>query len=83
MDQVVMERQPLKNLKGYGLLKGCLSQILLDPSLNTFAAENTIISPNFLAWKFCEKAQFPHSFGQFAQNCAKTVTFHKTSMPRN
>ena len=23
-----------------------------------------MISPNFLVWKFCEKAQFPHSFGR-------------------
>ena len=30
-------RQPLKNLKGYGLLKGCLPQILLSPFLNTFS----------------------------------------------
>ena len=34
-------RQPLKNLKEYGLLKqsfkGCLPQILLDPFLNTLS----------------------------------------------
>ena len=24
--------------------------------------ENTVISPNFRVWKFCEKAQFLHSF---------------------
>ena len=29
-------------------------------------AKNTIISPNFLMWKFCGKAQFSHSFGQIA-----------------
>ena len=23
------------------------------------SAKNTIIPPNFLVWKFCEKAQFP------------------------
>ena len=28
--------------------------------------KNTVISPNFLVWKFCGKAQFPHSFGRFA-----------------
>ena len=27
-----------------------------------FTAKNTVISPNFLVWKFCGKAQFPHSF---------------------
>ena len=33
-------RQPLENLKGYGLLKffkGCLPQILLGPFLNTLS----------------------------------------------
>ena len=29
--------------------------------------KNTVISPNFLAWKFCGKAQFPHSFGRLAK----------------
>ena len=28
-------------------------------------AQNTVVSPNFLVWKFCRKAQFPHSFGRF------------------
>ena len=26
--------------------------------------KNTVISPDFLVWKFCGKAQFPHSFGK-------------------
>ena len=26
--------------------------------------KNTVISPNILMWKFCGKAQFPHSFGR-------------------
>ena len=26
--------------------------------------KNTIISPSFLVWAFCGKAQFTHSFGQ-------------------
>ena len=29
--------------------------------------KNTVSSPNFLEWKFCGKAQLPHSFGQFAR----------------
>ena len=36
-----------------------------------YTAKNTVISPNFLVWKFCGKAQFPHSFGRncvFQQN---------------
>ena len=27
-----------------------------------YTAKNTVISPDFLVWKFCGKAQFPHSF---------------------
>ena len=30
----------------------------------TGTAKNTVISPTFLVWKFCGKAQFPHSFGR-------------------
>ena len=30
----------------------------------TPTAKNTVISPNFLVWKFCGKAQFPQSFGR-------------------
>ena len=26
-------------------------------------ASNTVISPNFLVWTFCGKAQFPQNFG--------------------
>ena len=32
----------------------------------------TVVSSNFLVWKFCGKAQFPYSFGRFAQNYAET-----------
>ena len=45
-------------------------------------AKNTVISPDFLMWKFCGKAQLPHSFGQFAirpklcGNCAFPQNFH-------
>ena len=28
-------------------------------------AKNTVLSPNFLTWKFCEKLQFLHSDGIF------------------
>ena len=38
-----------------------------------FTAENTVISPNFLVWKFCGKPQFPHSFGRIARIYAETV----------
>ena len=36
-----------------------------------------------MVWKFCGKAQFPHSFGWFTQNCEETVPFHKISTPWN
>ena len=39
--------------------------------------KNTAISPNFLVWKFCGKAQFLQSFGRFARNYGETVPFHK------
>ena len=44
--------------------------------LNT--AKNTVISPNFLVWKFCGKAQFPHSYGRpkLCRNCAFPQNFH-------
>ena len=29
-----------------------------------YTAKNTVISHDFLEWKFCGKAQFPHSFGR-------------------
>ena len=41
----------------------------------------TAISPDFMVWKFCGKAQFPQNFGQFARNYAETVPFHKISTP--
>ena len=41
---------------------------------------NIVISPNFLVWKICGKAQFPHSFGMICQklcdNCAFLRNFH-------
>ena len=41
-----------------------------------FTAKNTVISPNFLVWKFCGKAQFPNSFGKLCRNCAFPQNFH-------
>ena len=37
-----------------------------DWSHETYTTENTVISADFLVWKFCGKAQFPHSFGRIA-----------------
>ena len=45
----VCGRQPLKNLKGYGLpkqfFKGCLPQVLLVPFLNTLSRLGVVIVP--------------------------------------
>ena len=46
-------------------------------------AKNTVISPDFLVWKFCGKAQFLDSFGRFARNYAEIVSFRKISAPGN
>ena len=45
--------------------------------------KNTVISPNFLVWKFCGKEQFPYNFGRIARNYAETVPFLKISTPGN
>ena len=59
----------------------CLKNYLLwSINLNLITANNTAISPNSLVWKFCGKAQFPHSS---TRNCAETVPFHKVSTPGN
>ena len=54
-----------------------------DKDGNGNTPKNTVISPNFLVCEFCGKAQFPHSFGRIARNCAETVPFHKISIPEN
>ena len=46
-------------------------------------AKNTVISPKFLVWKFCGKAQFPHSFRRITRNYAETMLFHKISTTEN
>ena len=50
---------------------------------STNTAKNTVITPDFLVWKLCGKAQFPHSFRRFAHNYAETVPFRKISTPGN
>ena len=45
--------------------------------------KNTVITPNFLAWKFCGKTQFWNSFGQIPRNYAETVPFDKITMTGN
>ena len=46
-------------------------------------AKKALISSDFLAWKFCGEAQFPHNFGKFAQNYVETVPFLKIFTPGN
>ena len=43
-----------------------------------YTAKNPVISPNFLLWKFCGKAQFPefHSCPKLCGNCAFPQNFH-------
>ena len=45
--------------------------------------KNTLITPNFLAWKFCRKGQFKQSVRRIARNYVETVPFHKVSTPGN
>ena len=60
--------------------KSCCIRRLYEAAKSNWyiiTVKNTLISPNFLVWKFCGKAQFLHSFGRFARNYAETVPFHK------
>ena len=43
-----------------------------------YTVKNTVISPDFLAWKFCGKAQFPHSFGRLRYFFAKLYSWTGT-----
>ena len=58
-----------------------IRKVFVTSPLN--AAKNTVISRNFVTWIFFGKAQFPHSFGQFAQKYTETLPLHKISMPGN
>ena len=51
--------------------------------IHCIAAKKPVISPNFLVWTFCGKAQFPHSFGQIARNYLETEPFRKIPTPGN
>ena len=42
-----------------------------------------MLSPNFLLWKICEKAQFRHSSERFARNYPEIVPLHKIPTPGN
>ena len=51
--------------------------------IETSLRKNAVISPNFLVWKFCGKAQFPLSFRRLAQNYVETMSVHKISTTGN
>ena len=61
----------------------CVKSVRIQSFTGPYTGQNAIISSNFLVWKFCGKAQFPHSFGRFARNYAETVPFHEISTPGN
>ena len=52
---------------------------LIVKSVFQTTAKNTLISPNFLMWKFCGKTQLPQSFTQYTRNTTKTARFDKIS----
>ena len=56
---------------------------LIVKSVFQTTAKNTLISPNFLMWKFCGKTQFSQSFTQYTQNTTKTARFDKISTSGN
>ena len=41
----------------------------------TTTEQNTVISSNIMVWRFCVKAQFRDSFGQFAPNFSENCAF--------
>ena len=51
-------------------LKVSESQRSVKTSL-AFTAENIVISPDFMVWKFRGKAQFPQSFERFEKKASK------------
>ena len=62
----------------YSPLKFLITQVIVMKSITLILTEqNAIISPNFLVWKYCGKAQFPYSFGRIARNYAEAVPFRK------
>ena len=50
----------------YQVFPGIIILIWDGDSNPSFTAKNTVISPNFLMWKFCGKSQFTHSFRRIA-----------------
>ena len=53
------------------------------PTKSVSLGKKTVISPDFLVWKFCGKTQFLHSFKQISRDYRETVSFCKISTPGN
>ena len=53
-----------------------LNKTVILLKVNWYTTKNTVISPNFLMWKFCEKTQFLHSFAWITRTMWN-VSFHK------
>ena len=60
-----------------------IEKIVHSKQAMSFQQKNAVILSNFLAWKLCEKALFPYSFGWITWNYAETVPFHKIPTPGN
>ena len=76
----------LNKLKSKGTTnrgRGWVIRGFFRTQLNIYTTWNTVISSNFLAWKYWGKVEFPQIFGRIARKSAKTVPFHKMSTPGN
>ena len=61
----------VKSLYLLAIFSKNLSQVF-DRVVNTpVTVKNTVILPNFVVWKFCEKAQFPPSLGRYGKTMRK------------
>ena len=67
---------PLKDKKNVTVFKSMLLSTL-GPKSNGVTVKNGVISSNFMVWKSCGMALFPHSFRQIARNYAETVLFQE------
>ena len=70
----------LKKIYGLRMLLITLNDIFIFWDIS-IEPKTTAISPNFLVWEFCGKAQFLHSFVQFARKYGETAPFHKIAIP--
>ena len=57
--------------------------LLRSQPCNGYAASNTVISPDFTVWKFCEKTQFHTVSGDLPETLRKICLFKKIFTPEN